>query len=98
MSLSRRGMLHIREDPWSALGFLRADAGPARAPQRVGRPVRRLTGHTAGVKAALLMPDARHVMSASPDDKTLRVWNLETGEQEHVVRGHGSGTSSQLPS
>jgi len=68
--------------------------------------VRDLVGHTAGVKACVVTPDGRRVVSAS-HDKTLKVWDLETGRAlassrvkiavrafapTSLPRGTGSGT------
>ena len=41
---------------------------------------RTLTGHKSSVSAVAVTPDGRRVLSAS-DDRTLTLWNLETGEE-----------------
>ncbi|MEG3884810.1 hypothetical protein QT971_11420, partial [Microcoleus sp. herbarium19] len=43
-----------------------------------GSLFRTLTGHTAEVTAVAVTPDGRFIISAS-QDKTLKVWDLETG-------------------
>ena len=39
------------------------------------------------VLAVAITPDDRHAVSAS-DDKTLKVWNLQTGQAERTLSGH----------
>ncbi|MEH2370114.1 WD40 repeat domain-containing protein, partial [Nostoc sp.] len=46
-----------------------------------------LTGHSKRVNAVAFTPNGKQVISASWD-KTLKLWNLETGECEHTFQGH----------
>jgi WD40 repeat protein len=46
-----------------------------------------LEGHEAGIWACAVTPDGRRLISASRD-KTLRVWDLHSGEMLAVLRGH----------
>ncbi|MEH2422774.1 MAG: hypothetical protein V7K48_18205 [Nostoc sp.] len=46
-----------------------------------------LTGHSDSVNAVTLPPDGKQVISASRDE-TLKLWNLETGENERTFHGH----------
>jgi WD40 repeat protein len=49
-----------------------------------------LTGHDglfAGINAIAFSPDGKILASAS-DDKTIRLWNVETGSEMGVIRGH----------
>ncbi|MBN3939275.1 MAG: hypothetical protein HWQ40_04810, partial [Nostoc sp. NMS9] len=46
-----------------------------------------LSGHSHRVRAVALTPDGKKVISAS-SDKTLKLWNLETGEDERTFKGH----------
>ncbi|MEH2291630.1 MAG: hypothetical protein V7K31_00480, partial [Nostoc sp.] len=46
-----------------------------------------LSGHSDRVTAVALTPDGKQVISAS-DDRTLKLWNLETGENERTFYGH----------
>jgi WD40 repeat protein len=52
-----------------------------------GSLIRILTGHSGGVNAVAIVPDGCLVVSAS-NDKTLRVWELETGQLVHILQGH----------
>ncbi|KYC40721.1 hypothetical protein WA1_24075 [Scytonema hofmannii PCC 7110] len=80
------GMLKQQKDPW-----LRP-LTPSLTPPG-GRLIRTLTGHSSGVNALALTPDGKRVISAS-DDKTLKVWNLETGSLESTLTGHSSGVNA----
>jgi WD40 repeat protein len=42
------------------------------------------------VSSVAVSPDNRHIVSGSWD-KTVRIWNMLTGEEEHVLRGHSDG-------
>jgi WD40 repeat protein len=46
-----------------------------------------LLSHTGAIWDMAITPDGEKVVSAS-GDTTLRVWNLETGETLHILRGH----------
>ena len=52
-----------------------------------GRLLYTLYGHTQRVKAVVITPNGKQVISGS-DDKTLKVWNLETGEEIFTLIGH----------
>jgi WD40 repeat protein len=52
-----------------------------------GSLIRILTGHSGGVNAVAIVPGGCLVVSAS-NDKTLRVWELETGQLVHILKGH----------
>ena len=57
-----------------------------------------LRGHEDNVRAVVVSPDGRFVISGSggsntsdstrPPDQTIRVWNMETGQLERVLEGH----------
>jgi hypothetical protein len=49
--------------------------------------VRTLAGHADRVGACAYSPDGRWIVSAS-DDKTLMVWNAETGARQLTLTGH----------
>jgi WD40 repeat protein len=46
-----------------------------------------LTGHTHIVTALVISHDNKKIISASKD-KTIKIWNLETGELVHTLKGH----------
>ncbi len=52
-----------------------------------GSELQRIEGHQGSVIAVAITPDGRRVVSGS-DDKTLKVWDLETGRQERTLEGH----------
>ena len=52
-----------------------------------------LRGHSAGVSSLALLPDGRHVVSGS-SDRTLKLWNLETGEELRTFAGHSDQVNS----
>ncbi len=55
-----------------------------------GGPLRRtLTGHTDEVTAVAVTPDGRYAVSGSLD-KTLKVWDLTTGQAVRTLTGHAS--------
>ncbi len=74
------GMLKQQKDPW--LCPLTPNLTPPG-----GRLIRTLSGHSSMVNALALTPDGKRVISAS-NDKTLKVWNLETGSEEFTLSGH----------
>ena len=49
--------------------------------------IRDLVGHTGWVKACAVTPDGRRVVSASRD-RTLRVWEIESGRTLVTLKGH----------
>jgi WD40 repeat protein len=59
------------------------------------RERRRFLGHTRSVRAASFRPDGRRVVTAS-QDKTARVWDVETGETACILQGHGGALGSAV--
>ena len=51
--------------------------------------LRTLKGHSSSVSAVAVTPDGRRAVSAS-DDQTLKVWDLERGEEVRTLKGHSS--------
>ena len=49
--------------------------------------LRTLTGHTYSVKAVAIAPDGKTAISASAD-KTLKIWDTETGTVVRTLTGH----------
>ncbi|MBD2208271.1 hypothetical protein H6G27_00095 [Nostoc linckia FACHB-104] len=58
-----------------------------------GSLVRTLVGHSGEVNAVALTPDGKYVISAS-NDKTLKVWNWQTGQQLRTIKGHSGGVNA----
>lgn len=54
---------------------------------------RKLEGHTNWVNSVAVSPDGRWVVSGS-DDKTVKIWDLETGECRGTLEGHEQRVSS----
>ena len=55
--------------------------------------VRTLSGHALGVKSVAVTPDGRWAVSAS-SDRTLKVWELESGRELQTLSGHALGVKS----
>jgi len=55
--------------------------------------LRTLEGHTSNVLSVSVTPDARRAVSGS-NDKTLRVWDVETGECLRTLEGHTDWVNS----
>ncbi|KAG1728721.1 WD40-repeat-containing domain protein [Suillus paluster] len=55
------------------------------------RPVRVFKDHKESVTAVAVFPDGRRMVSASFQEKTLRLWNLETGVLLKKMEGHRDG-------
>ncbi|MFM6250064.1 MAG: WD40 repeat domain-containing protein, partial [Dolichospermum sp.] len=51
--------------------------------------IRTLTGHSYLVNAIALTPDGKTVISGSLDT-TIKIWDLETGEEKFTLKGHSS--------
>jgi hypothetical protein len=71
-----------------------ADHGESRPERRTGRerskvpgPKAVLTGHTRAVRSVAISADGRRAVSGS-GDRTVRVWDLETGDCAAVLQGH----------
>ena len=51
-------------------------------------PTRTLAGHAGEVCGVAFARGGRRVASAGGDDKTARVWDLESGATLHTLQGH----------
>ncbi|MEW6498878.1 MAG: hypothetical protein AB1589_41230, partial [Cyanobacteriota bacterium] len=54
-----------------------------------GRLLRTLSGHSSSVEAVAVTADGKRAISGS-NDNTVKVWNLETGEELFSLHGHSS--------
>jgi COMPASS component SWD3 len=52
-----------------------------------------LSGHTAPVRTVAISPDGQSLASGG-DDKTIRLWNLKTGQLLRTITGHPDGIKS----
>jgi dipeptidyl aminopeptidase/acylaminoacyl peptidase len=64
---------------------------PAAGARRV-RPAGLLEGHTAYLTAAAFSPDGT-VLATASGDRTIRLWNVETGITLHTLAGHEEGVT-----
>ena len=55
--------------------------------------LRTLRGHNHWVSAVAITPDGKQFVSAS-DDQTLKVWDLQSGQELHTLRGHSNGVTA----
>jgi WD40 repeat protein len=52
-----------------------------------------LTGHTSGITSLAITPDGQTLVSSSYD-KTIKLWNLKTGQLTNTLTGHNSWVRS----
>jgi WD40 repeat protein len=57
---------------------------------RPGAELRRFEGHEEWVRAVAVLADNRRALSAA-DDRTLRLWDLDSGAELRRFEGHGGG-------
>lgn len=58
-----------------------------------GHLLRTIIGHTNSVNSIAVTADSKLVISGS-DDNTVRIWNLETGEEVLILTGHTKAVTS----
>ena len=81
-----RSAAEYRGAPWlkPKTASLTAPGGPL---------VRVLAGHSREVNGVAVTPDGKRTVSAS-SDKTLKVWDLESGKELQTLAGHSSGVTA----
>jgi WD40 repeat protein len=62
----------------------------------MGTELRRFQGHEHRVTAVALLPDGRRALSGS-EDRTLRLWDLETGTELRRFQGHEHRVTAVAP-
>jgi WD40 repeat protein len=70
---------------WKTVPWLRPLTPSLMPPS--GQLLRTLTGHTRPVTSVAVIPDGKQIISSSWDN-TLKVWDLETGEELFTLKGH----------
>lgn len=55
--------------------------------------VHTLHGHSCSVTSVVITPDGQTVVSGS-SDSTIKLWNLNTGQELHTLSGHSQGVTS----
>jgi WD40 repeat protein/cytidylate kinase len=81
--LQRRGHLQQPSIPW-LISPRQSTWGP---------DVRIMEGHHSCVFSAVFSPDGQQIVSGS-EDMTVRVWNVQTGDQLAVLEGHSKDVCS----
>jgi WD40 repeat protein len=66
---------------------IKAQKGAGQPPQQKMAELYVPTGHTATVAAAVFSPDGKTLASGSRD-KTIRLWNVEAGQEIRPLAGH----------
>jgi WD40 repeat protein len=61
-----------------------------------GPEIRRFEGHTEAVQDVASLPNGKHCLSAA-NDKTIRLWNIETGSEVRRFEGHASWVLAVSP-
>jgi eukaryotic-like serine/threonine-protein kinase len=64
-----------------------AQASVLQQPPLAAGEIRRFVGHTAGINAFAISRDGRRILSGARD-RTLRLWDLETGREIRRFEGH----------
>jgi len=86
--LDRVGDLLCLSQNEERMAWVREDNTICVADARTGAEVRSLGAHRSPVQALALAGDGRFLFSAAVGDRTVRIWDLETGEGREVLRCH----------
>jgi serine/threonine protein kinase len=85
-------MLKLRPGDWEALAARAAIDKYSGGSDYVGEQ-RRLMGHGDWVTGVTFSPDGNEALSGSRDG-TLRLWDLESGQETRQIQGHAAGVTS----
>ncbi|HYU33121.1 MAG TPA: TIR domain-containing protein [Thermoanaerobaculia bacterium] len=102
-ALRRYKYVDYRRETKAAFAELRAacrsepESAPPAQPPEQAEPLavveRKLIGHTNWVRSVAVSPDGTWAASGS-DDKTVKIWDLETGKCRTTLKGHTQGVNS----
>ena len=85
--------------PMSAMPRMSAATTIRLCDLKTGDELMTFRGHTGGrICGIAFCPDGRRIVSGGVDDHTIRVWNVETGEEiRQMEHGHGVTMRRRLP-
>ncbi|MBD2065985.1 tetratricopeptide repeat protein [Leptolyngbya sp. FACHB-671] len=73
--------------------YIREPATPVASNKSIWKYVQTFIGHSDLVRSVAISPDGQ-ILASSSVDKTIKLWNLETGELLYTLEGHSSAVIS----